>query len=80
MSKRIACLGITRAMRSAPTAAMEVLLGLLPLHLQVEAEGRIGNYCLLCNDQWKLKLEGFGHAYMTCDMKKNPFYKWSLIK
>jgi hypothetical protein len=29
-----ACLGITGAMRSGPTAAMEVLLGLPPLHLQ----------------------------------------------
>jgi hypothetical protein len=44
----MACLGITGAMRIAPTAAMEVLLGLPPLHLQVEAETRIGNYRLRC--------------------------------
>jgi hypothetical protein len=31
-------------MRTAPTAAMEVLLGLPPLHLQVEKEAKIGNY------------------------------------
>jgi hypothetical protein len=69
-------------MRTAPTAAMEVLLGFHPLHLQAEAEARIGNYRLRCNDQWKPKSEDFGHAYMTQDMKKkkNPFYKWSLIK
>jgi hypothetical protein len=42
--QRMACLGITAAMRTAPIAAMEVLLGLPPLHLQVEAEARIGNY------------------------------------
>jgi hypothetical protein len=40
----MACLGITGAMRTASTTAMEVLLGLPPLHLQVEAEARIGNY------------------------------------
>jgi hypothetical protein len=42
-----AYLGITGATRTAPTVAMEVLLGLPPLHFQVEAEARIGNY----NDQ-----------------------------
>jgi hypothetical protein len=73
--QRMACLGITGAMRTAPTAVMEVLLGLPPLHLQMEAEARIGNYRLRCNDQWKPKSEGFGHAYMTQDMKKDPFYK-----
>jgi hypothetical protein len=66
----MACLGITGAMRTAPTAAMKVLLGLPPLYLQVEIEARIGNYRLRCNDQWKPKLEDFGHAYMTQDRKK----------
>jgi hypothetical protein len=70
--KRMACLGITGAMRTAPTAAMQVLLGLPTLHLKVEAETRIGNYRLCCNEQWKLKSEGFGHAYMTQDMEKRP--------
>jgi hypothetical protein len=69
----MAYLGITVAMSTAPTDAMEVLLGLPPLHLQVVAEVKIGNYRLHCNDQWKHKSEGFGHAYMTQDMKKNHF-------
>jgi hypothetical protein len=68
----MACLGITGAMRTAATAAMEDLLGLPPLHLQVEAKARIGNYRLHCNNQWKPKSEGFGHAYMTQDMEKEP--------
>jgi hypothetical protein len=59
-------------MRKAPTAALEVLLGLPPLHLQMEAEAKIGNYRLRCNEQWKPKSEGFGHAYMTQDMEKEP--------
>jgi hypothetical protein len=33
-------------MRTAPIAAMEVLLRLLPLHLQVEAEAKIGHYMI----------------------------------
>jgi hypothetical protein len=41
-----------------------------PLHLQVEAEAKAGNYRLYCNDQWKPKSEGFGYAYMTQEMKK----------
>jgi hypothetical protein len=55
-------------MRTAPTAAMEVLLGLPPLHLHVEVEAKIGNYRLRCNEQWKPKSEG--HAYMTQVMEK----------
>jgi hypothetical protein len=34
--QRMACLGILGAMRTATTAAMEVLLGLPPLYLQLE--------------------------------------------
>jgi hypothetical protein len=59
-------------MRTAPTASMEALLGLPPLHLQVEAKARIGNYRLHCNDQWKPKIEGFGHAHMFRDMEREP--------
>jgi hypothetical protein len=77
--QRMACLGITGAMRTAPTAAMEVLLG-PPLYLQVVAVARIGNYRLCCNDQWKPKSKIFGHSYMTLFMKKNTFYKWGLTK
>jgi hypothetical protein len=68
----MACLGITGAMRTAPTAAMEVLLGLPRLHLQVEAETKIGIYRLHYNKQWKPKSGIFGHAYMTRNMEKEP--------
>jgi hypothetical protein len=67
-------------MRTVPTAAMEALLGLSPLHLLVQTEARVGNYRLHCNDQWKPKIEGFGHAHMFRDMEKNLFYRWGLIK
>jgi hypothetical protein len=71
----MACLGITGAMRTAPTAAMDNLLGLPPLHLQVESKARIGNYRLRCNDQLKHKSEGFAHEYMTQKMKIEPILK-----
>jgi hypothetical protein len=72
--QRMACLGNTGATRTAPTAAMEVLLGTPPppLHLQMEAETRTGNYRLSCNEQRKPKSEGFGHAYITRDIKTEP--------
>jgi hypothetical protein len=68
--QRVACLGITGAIKTAPTAAMEVLFGLPPLNLQVEAEAMIESFRLRCNEQWKPKSEGFGHAYMARDMEK----------
>jgi hypothetical protein len=52
-------------MRTSPTAAIVVLLELPPVHLQLEAEAKARVYRLNCNDQWKSKLEGFGHACMT---------------
>jgi hypothetical protein len=70
--QRVACLGITGAIKTTPTAAMEVLLGLPPLHLQVEAEAMMGSYRLRCNEQWKPKSVGFGHASMARDMEKEP--------
>jgi hypothetical protein len=76
----MACLGITGAMRTAPTAAMEVFLGLPPLYLHVETEAKIGNCRLRCNEQWKPKSEGFEHAYITQDMEKKPSYRWGLTK
>ena len=36
--QRMACLGITGAMKTCPTAAMEALLGLTPLHLHIKKE------------------------------------------
>jgi hypothetical protein len=59
-------------MRTAPTAAMKVLLGLPPLHLQLEVVAKIRNYRLRCNEQWKPKSEGFGHTYMSQDIEKEP--------
>ena len=44
--QRQACLAITGAICSTPTAAMEALLGLLPLHIVLEREARWATYRL----------------------------------
>jgi hypothetical protein len=50
--QRMAYLGITGAMRTAPTAATEVLLRLSPVYLQLEAEARAGIYRLYCTPSY----------------------------
>jgi hypothetical protein len=42
----MACLAITGAMKSTPTAAMEVLLNLTPLDVLIMAEARMALYRL----------------------------------
>ena len=44
--QRMACLAITGAMKSAPTAAVEVLLNLTPLYLLIMAEARMALHTL----------------------------------
>jgi hypothetical protein len=68
----VACLGITGAIKTTPTAAIEILLGLPPLHMQLEAEAMIGSYRLSCSEQWKPKSEGFGHARMARNVENEP--------
>jgi hypothetical protein len=70
--QRMACLRITGAMKTAPTAAVEVLIGLPLLHLQLEAKARAGIYRLYGSDQLKPKSVGFGYAHMTQGMKIEP--------
>jgi hypothetical protein len=38
-----------------PKAAMEVLLGLSPLHVMTEAEALVGIYTLMCSQHWRPK-------------------------
>jgi hypothetical protein len=42
-------------MKMTPTAVMEVLLGLPPLHVMTEPEAQPGYYRLMCSQQWKPK-------------------------
>jgi hypothetical protein len=63
--QRLACLAITGAMKTTPTAAMEVLLGLPPLRVKIEAEAQAGIYRLMCDQQWKPKSNNFGHQKIS---------------
>jgi hypothetical protein len=70
--KRLACLAITGAMKTTPTAAMEVLLGLPPLHVMIKTEAQAGIYRLMCNQQWKPKSTNFGQTKKSWDMEHEP--------
>jgi hypothetical protein len=56
-------------MRMAPTGAMDVLLGIPPLHVMIEAEAKAGIYRLMCSQQRKPKFTNFGHARKCWDME-----------
>jgi hypothetical protein len=45
-------MGITGAMRTAPTLAMETLLNLAPLHVEAEVQPRLATYRLKNLGQW----------------------------
>jgi hypothetical protein len=51
--QRLACLRIQSTMKMASKATTEVILGLPPLHLIMEAEAQAGMYRLSCYEQWK---------------------------
>jgi hypothetical protein len=78
--QRLACLGVTGAMRTAPTAAIEVFLGLPPLHLKIAAEARAGIYRLGCNEQWRPKSLWYGHTSIAQDMIKQPILQMETDK
>jgi hypothetical protein len=73
-------LGITGAVRTVTTAEIELLLGLRPLPLQLEAEARAGIYRIYCSDQWKPKTEVSGHAYVTQSLKREPILQMGIYK
>jgi hypothetical protein len=51
-----------------PTTAMEVILGLLPLHVMSEAE----IYRLMCTQQWRPKSANLGQTKRPQDMEHEP--------
>lgn len=49
MAQRLTCLFIIRAIFATPIAALEIMLGLLPIDLFIMAKVRNSNYRLKCN-------------------------------
>jgi hypothetical protein len=78
--QRLACLGVTGTTRAAPTAEIEVLLGLPHLHLKIAAEAQAGIYRLSCNEQWRPKSLWYGHVSKAQDMMREPILQMGTDK
>jgi len=66
--QKLACLAITGVMMTAPTAAMEVPLGLLHLHVMPGVgPGRM--YRIKCTKQWKPISTNFGHTKKSWNLE-----------
>jgi ribonuclease HI len=59
--QRLACLCTSGAFRT-PTAALEVLLGLLPLDLYIKAEARMAAYRIITANNWRGSFFRSGHS------------------
>ena len=59
--QRMCCLGITGALTSTPTAALEALLDMLPLHILIEKHARAYSYKLALTGSWDTSCNS-GHA------------------
>ena len=70
--QRLATSAIREAMRMAPTVAMEVLLGLPPLHVMIEADAPVGIYRLMSTQQCRWTSTNFSHAGKSQDMEHEP--------
>ena len=55
-----------------PTAAMEALLGLPPLHVMTEAEAQAKLYRLMCTQQWRPNFTNLGHTKQPQDIQEEP--------
>ena len=53
--QRLACTMITGAMRSTPTAGMEILLGLPPLDIYIKAQAQLSSIRLIRMNHWNLE-------------------------
>ena len=67
--QRLACLCTTGAMRTTPTAAMEVLLGWPPLHLYIKAEAGAAFHRLKRVQQWTRGIT-VGHKWIQARMEQ----------
>jgi hypothetical protein len=68
--QRLACPGITGAMHTTPTSAMEVLTCLPPLNL-VKGEGRAAAHRLWSLGCWSYLRPAYGHSTMLKRLQKS---------
>jgi len=67
--QRLACLHITSAVRTTPTAALKTIIGLTPLPIFVKQKATIACYRLLINSEWTHTY--CGHTVIINLLKKN---------
>jgi hypothetical protein len=78
--QRLAHLGIAEAKKTTPTAAVEVFLGLLPLHLKTQNEALAGIYWLSSNEKQKPKSLGYEHVSKAWDTMREPILQTGTTK
>ena len=71
--QRMACLGITGAVRTTPTAAMEVMLNLPPLHILLEKYARSTTYKLFVSKYYSHFLESESIIWKR-QIQENPIF------
>ena len=69
--QRMACMGITGAMRTTPTLAMETLLNLAPLYVEVEVHARATLYRLRNLNMWHDRGNLSGHRQLWTSLRES---------
>ena len=69
--QRLACLCMSGAFRTTPSLSLEALLGLIPLHITVEAEARSASARLNNWGQWEGKQGDIGHCRIWLETIRN---------
>jgi hypothetical protein len=73
--QRLACLGITGAIRTTPTGATEALDGLPPLDLVIQGVVRSAAHCLWSSRCWSYLHPHRGHSHILTQLQKSdPIY------
>lgn len=68
--QRMACLSMTGTMRSTPTAGLEAILCMAPLHILCEGQARKTALRLNLENSWNSRHENVGHSTLWLDMVK----------
>jgi hypothetical protein len=68
--QRLACLGITGAIRTTPMGAMEALVGLPPQDLVIQGEGRLAAHRLWSLGCWSYLHPQHGHNHILTQLQK----------
>lgn len=74
--QRLACVMVTGAMKNTPTAALEVLLNLPPLHIFLMGEAMAACYRMIHANQWSPRADNVGHAMIRSRMDSMPILRF----